>query len=1481
MDDDTKALKNIQFSGKKEDFVMWQARLMSYANFKGFKDILQGTKKLITVKADETLTEAQIKSNTDFLQKNNQAYSVLHMCVRDSVSFGAIYNAMTEELPDGDAYKAIENLKTIYKPVSSAKTHELEQSFNQSSLTKETKNPDEWFAELEKIRLQLKLDFNTIIDDDKMISQIIYNIHPQQYKTTIALIKRDLNKDQKITLTDVKDDIRQQYGSMKNQNNNKKSETALVGKTRFKKQYKGLCRVCGLHHKADDCWHLDKNKSKRPPNFKPLPSNKNEAANATTAYKPYNGPPCEICQKTNHPTEKCWNKNNKEPSKKKSEKKQDKSSSTQEPDKDKRESMMIAATRQEVEMLMSSTYGPSSLTKNTFIADSGASCHMRNSTVGMYDLEEYVQEVTVGNSATILSKYRGKFKGTVIQQDGGYMDIVLNDVLFVPDLWLNLISLTKAVKHKHISMESSGELITLIFTNEECGTTETLVFDKIHPTGSGQLLGVEIRPCEEYANMVMLTQVLLIYEDFHEKLGHPNEQVVNNTASHYGFKIKEKEHKCRYCALGKLKKLPIPKSITNKSTTRGERINIDISSVAATSYGGAKYWLLIQDDYTDFLWSYFLKEKSQLPDTFMKWLNQIQKETKLTIKKVRCDNSGENRKLKNLIQLDHNLNVKFEFTAPNTPQQNGKIERKFATLYGKIRSMLNWARLTKHLRKKLWAQCASTATQLENIIVKDNTNATSYELFYGVNPEWIQFLRTFGEIAIVHDAQLGSIKGKLTNRGIPCLFIGYPEDHAPNVYQFLKLETETMILSRNATWMNQSYGEYKQLDVKCITVPEKEDDEDDIEIFNIFDIPDDNQEGQDDFAIIEPEIIDVEQQEQIDQDDDQDIVEIDNDNESSTDGESEDSRAPRGRVRGVYRELQNLEGFFNPDPYEFLERDVMNVVQGIRTDYVMVANIHDGDPDPKSYYEAKQAKDWNEWWKAMKTEFENMDEKKVWDVYKRTDLPSGRKLIGNRWVYVLKDDGRYRARTVAKGFSQVPGKDFQENFAPVINDTTFHLVLALKALMNLKAGQFDIETAFLYGDLEEEIWMQLPEGYSEYVYETKGVKIDSMTHCVRLKKALYGLVQAARQWWKKFKDVMKDLNYIPSQIDPCLFIKDKPNNKKAFVIIYVDDGGIFGTDDDIKNTISALSETFKVKDLGPLKHFVGCHIIQPPNEQNKIYIHQPKLIKHLNESFGPMVKHVNRVYKTPAGPKTVIMRPEPGDPLITSKEQTTYRSGVGMMLYLVKHSRPEISNAIRELSKVGDGATPSHWKSLMRSIKYVLDTQNQGLKIYPTQHQDTFTLEGIADSEYAGDRDTRISVYGFIIYFCGAPIAWKSKSGRSVTLSSTEAEYFAISEVAKELLFIKQIIESIGIKLELPIKIRTDNVGAIYLSNNYTTSQRTRHIDIRTHFVREHIEEGTFVVEFIRSEENDADIFTKNTTEEIFNKHASKNVEVLQLMNEQ
>ena len=258
-----------------------------------------------------------------------------------------------------------------------------------------------------------------------------------------------------------------------------------------------------------------------------------------------------------------------------------------------------------------------------------------------------------------------------------------------------------------------------------------------------------------------------------------------------------------------------------------------------------------------------------------------------------------------------------------------------------------------------------------------------------------------------------------------------------------------------------------------------------------------------------------------------------------------------------------------------------------------------------------------------------------------------------------------------------------------------------------------------------------------------------------------------------------------------------------------------------------------------------------------------------------MIKDV-RDYKTPAAPKTTILRPQPGDTLIDPEQQKLYRSGIGMLLYLVKHSRPDISNATRELSKVGDGATMAHWKQLLRTIKYTIKTKNKALKLKPKmQDNQTFYIEGLSDSSFGEDRDTRMSVYGYVVYFCGAPIATKSKLGRSVTLSSTEAEHFALSEVVKEILFVKQLMDTIGIPIQLPIIVRVDNVGAMFLANNFSVGQRTKHIDIRTHFIREYIEDGIIKVIFIRTDDNVADIFTKNTTEELYDKHSSNLIETI------
>ena len=194
---------------------------------------------------------------------------------------------------------------------------------------------------------------------------------------------------------------------------------------------------------------------------------------------------------------------------------------------------------------------------------------------------------------------------------------------------------------------------------------------------------------------------------------------------------------------------------------------------------------------------------------------------------------------------------------------------------------------------------------------------------------------------------------------------------------------------------------------------------------------------------------------------------------------------------------------------------------------------------------------------------------------------------------------------------------------------------------------------------------------------------------------------------------------------------------------------------------------------------------------------------------------------------------------------------------MTKHSRPDIANAVCKLSKSMDGASKLQFREMLQVIKFILDTKDLGLKMVPTLHNRIWHLEAFSDSDFANDKETRISVYGYVIYFCGVPVAWKSKSMRSVVLSTTEAEYVAISEVVKEIKFIYQLLESMDVKVLLPIKVRVDNIGAIWLANNSGVSERTKHVDTRAHFVRTYVINEVVTIEFVKSSENISDIMTK------------------------
>ena len=303
-------------------------------------------------------------------------------------------------------------------------------------------------------------------------------------------------------------------------------------------------------------------------------------------------------------------------------------------------------------------------------------------------------------------------------------------------------------------------------------------------------------------------------------------------------------------------------------------------------------------------------------------------------------------------------------------------------------------------------------------------------------------------------------------------------------------------------------------------------------------------------------------------------------------------------------------------------------------------------------------------------------------------------------MFKIKKNGIYRARLVGLGYSQVPGVDFSENFSPVINDVTFRTLLALMLARGWKGKLIDVETAFLYGDLEEEVYMKCPEGLEEF----DGT--DPEETCVLLEKSIYGLVQAARNWWKKFmKTLTNDLGFVKTSADSCL-LKRENENGTVILCIYVDDVCCVGDEAAIDEAIAEIEKIYTIKKLGEMKEYVRVTVERTGDQT--MWLSQPDTLEKMEENFERFVKDM-KVFSAPAAQGSAVIRSKSEEGKLKADEQKLYRSGVGMLLWLTKHSRPDLSNAVREASKVMDGATQEHLKYLLRIVKYALDTKKHKL----------------------------------------------------------------------------------------------------------------------------------------------------------------------------
>ena len=1365
---------------------MWSRKFLARAKMKEYKEILTGVEKApaASLVIDET-TEAGKKQKTNKIA-NEKAYNDLLLSCEDEVSFGAVDEAITTSLPDGDAFMAWNNLKARFESETPATKIQLKKEFHDSKLEDASTDPDEWIADLERIRQRLK-NLKAEISDEDLMVHILNNL-PIEYENMVEAMEVELeNNTNPLKLKTVRERLRSKYQRLK-KNNEAEDDKALIARHQ---QFKGTCRNCGKYgHKAKDCRDKTKSRSQQRNN------NNNSGRNQNERGPRINGK-CNYCGKEGHMEKYCYKKK-----------------------KDKGESEnanIVHATENEDEEAfvmvhsMDEPKGKSSkVNENTWLGDSGATTHMRYSLQGMKDLRPTEVKITLGSGKRLTANKRGTWCGTVLRTDGTTSEITLKNVVYCPELSFNLFSLTQAMSNE-AKLSSKGTIITVTKGKQ------SLKFDRKIETVNGYLPAVEIAP---RANEEQLTLVLdegkkINKGKLHQMLGHPSEDKLRATAKEMNWELTGRSEKCEDCALGKSRQKNLPKETKPRSKVKGERLFVDIAPMKHVSLGGSRYWLIAMDDSSNYVWSFFLKRKSETSKIIRELVKTLKANNNIVVKTIRCDNAGENEALEADCKQE-GLGIQFEYTAPYTPQQNGRVERMLATLFGRCRSMLNGARLGESKRRLLWSECASTATKLHNLTAEGTSSP--HKLLFEKEPVYGRHLKTFGEVGICKDNSKKK-RSKLENKGKYAMFLGYADNHAGDVYRMLNLSTNKVIQTRDVTWTQKMYGEhmglkrskYRETVLKLLM-----DSDDDSEHEQIG-----SKEGRN---------------------------EIDGGSEDE-ENDTEDEGPTRGRqTQQLPREVRNLQTFYNPNPGEFGETVLEAALLGA-TD--------SGYEEPRNFQEAWNHQDEEtrkKWREAIRHEFTMMIKRGVWRYQKRNTVDPNRRLVGHKWVFKIKRSGLHRARLVALGYSQIPGVDFTANFAPVVNDVTLCLALLAKKVKGWHSKLVDVESAFLYGELEEEIYMTLPEGLPEFLEQ------NMEGNCCRLQKGIYGLVQGARIFWKKFSSILTDkLGFTRSKSDNCLFRRHDKNGEILFCM-YVDDAFCVGDKKAVEITYQQLSDHFAIKDEGEMGEYVGCTIEE---DQDNVYLSQPGLLSKLETKYGEQLKSLQG-YKTAMGPGQVILRPQEEDELLDNNTQTEYRSGVGMLLYLLKHSRPDLSNSVRELTKVMDGATKGHLKAMYRVIKYVLDTKHWRLQMKTNRSEENeWNIEAFSDSDYAGDRDTRRSVSGYIILVNGCVVSWRSRSQRSVTLSSSEAEYVAASETVTEMIYIKQVLEGMGEKVKTPMKLNIDNVGAIYMAKNQAPGQRTKHVDVRYSFVKELIEKKEVEVNFVKSENNLADIFTKNVKESL------------------
>ncbi|PKU61453.1 Retrovirus-related Pol polyprotein from transposon TNT 1-94 [Dendrobium catenatum] len=774
----------------------------------------------------------------------------------------------------------------------------------------------------------------------------------------------------------------------------------------------------------------------------------------------------------------------------------------------------------------------------------------------------------------------------------------------------------------------------------------------------------------------------------------------------------------------------------------------------------------------------------------------IKTQFNMTPKTLRSDGGGEYTSTEFTTFLNTH-GIQRQLSCPHTPEKNGVAERKHRHLLELTRTLLH----ASHVPNTFWAEALSTANYLINRLPSKSINLdTPFRRLHGRSPNY-SFLRKFGCLCFPWLRPYAP--NKLSPRSQECILLGYSTSHKG--YKCYNLHTHKIHISRHVEFHEHIFP-YKN--IKSQSQEPSPTTPTHISPYLLTPV-----------STVTPPV-----------------------------HRQTDLTAPSLTTQRLPPSSPTPAPIIPTAPHTSTPHALLPVIPR-QPSHHMTTRLKSGITKPKHIFSLvssnssqetpsnyKQAAKIGHWQQAMSEEFDALTKQGTWTL---VPPPPNKPILGCKWTYKTKTlpNGkidRYKARLVALGYDQQLGINYTETFSPVAKMTTIRIVLTLAVHRKWSILQLDVSNAFLHGDLPDDVYMRQPPGF------TDPTKPDLVC---KLQKSLYGLKQAPRQWYEKLTQFLQKHGFRFSRSDPSLLIL-KQNHIQIFFLIYVDDLLITGNDESaIQQLLLVLRSTFALKQLGVISLFLGIQVIQQPDG---IFLTQ----QHHAEKI---LRETNLQDSKPASTPSTLKSKLPEQDLLQYSDPTLYRHIAGSLQYL-SITRPDIAYATNQLCQHMHQPSNADFQALKCLLRYLKGTVTYGLPI----RSGDLTLRAFTDADWAADSTDRKSISGYCTFLGPTLVSWTVKKQVTVAKSSTEAEYRALSAATSEVIWLRRLLDELGMTQTVPTTIHCDNISAMAIAKNPILHARTKHIEIDYQFIRHHLHSDSIRLAHIPSTDQVADIFTKS-----------------------